>query len=83
MKSNLVLLQSYSSPKPLSADVGVLEVLKKHFPSMKIVYEQTPQVVVFGIKKILKMAAKSNLVSCKDDIIFGWGGFVPIRLAYR
>lgn len=70
----MILLQSYSSPHPLSNDIGVYNVLKEHYPKMKVVYKKTDKVDTIYIKNILWLALKSNIISRKNDIILGWGG---------
>lgn len=69
----MILIQSYSSPTVMSADYGVYEVLKGHYPEMRTIWYQTPKVSDCRIKKILTMALKSNLMSRRGDIILNWG----------
>ena len=70
----MILIQSYSSPTVMSADYGVYEVLKEHYPEMRTIWYQTPKVSDCRIKKILTMALKSNLMSRRGDTILNWGG---------
>lgn len=57
----------------MSADYGVYEVLKEHYPEMRTIWYQTPKVSDCRIRKILTMALKSNLISHRGDTILNWG----------
>lgn len=54
------------------------EELEKRFPELRVVYSKADELKALGIKKILWLALKSNLVSRRGDLIFGWGG--PVAL---
>ena len=60
----------------MSADYGVYEVLKEHYPEMRTIWYNTPKVSDCRIKKILCMALKSNLISRRGETILNWGGIL-------
>ena len=74
----MILLQSYASPSPLSADYGVYKILKEDFDSLRSIYEQASTVAPVYIKKIMKLAWRANRESCSGETVLGWGG--PLAL---
>lgn len=69
----MILIQSFCAPTPMSE-----KELEKRFPMLQVVYCRADRLKELGIKKILWLALKSNFVSKRGELIFGWGG--PVAL---
>ena len=69
----MILIQSYTAPSEMHP-----KSLFEKFDDIKVVFSKSDVPGALGIKKILWLALKSNLVSKRGELIFGWGG--PVAL---